>query len=66
MGTMSAVRAGKSGLWVRWFGRKPTKPDARANRLAFKVGAKQSKNGSTPGLQEVVRLALENEARLHR
>jgi len=66
MVTMSAVSAQKGGFLLRWFGRKPAKPSARANRLAFKVGAKQSKNGSTAALQEVVRLALENEARLHR
>lgn len=62
---MAALRARNSNFFSRWLGRKPTKPDARANRLAFKVGAKQSKNGSTDALQEVVRLSMQNDARLN-
>jgi len=63
---MTALRANKPGFFYRWFASKPGKPDARANRLAFKVGAQHSKNGSTAALQEVVRLALENDAQLRR
>ncbi len=50
-----------------WFGsKKPTKPDSRANRAAFKLGAAQSKKGSTTALQQVVLMSLQNDARLRK
>jgi hypothetical protein len=61
---MAALSLRKRNWLKSLFNRKPAKPDSRANRIAFKVGARQSKNGSTAALQQAVLMSLRNDARL--
>ena len=61
---MVALRSKKSGWFWGLLTRKPSKNQVRPSKAAFKVGARQSKKGSTAALQHVVLMALENEARL--
>ena len=62
---MAAKPAHKMDALLRLFGFRQAKPYERANRVAFKVGARQARNGSTPALRRVVLLSLQNDARLN-
>jgi hypothetical protein len=58
-------KSAKGGfLLVRWFFQKPTKPSARPNQMALKASRRHAPKGSTPELQNVVRLSMQNDARL--
>lgn len=59
-----ATQTTRGGVF-RFWRQKPAKPNARGNAVAFKAGAKAFKKskGSSPDLQKVMLLALENEAR---
>lgn len=47
------------------FGRKPARPSARGNAVAFKLGnrAFRKSGGASPDLQRVVRMSMQSEAR---